>query len=344
MANALLDRADWNKVSACDGGHIWQSAENSDVHLWLRTDSMLLHDEIDRKFEETMDLTLSDMIFLSKHASKQGLPALTVHPIGNPGRSDAQAGGKPGLCVPPSPRIAPLYRRLHSAVRGSDLSEDFPVSLEATHHGPWVHTPSLFAEIGSSEEEWTRRDASVLWADVLASELRLDGKEEGGGGGEWWEEEACSKRAVLLCLGGGHYAPKHGDLARKEGNYLGHILASYAMDFKSGDEAAWQAPVAEALRATKQAFCLTQGGGGDASDEEVFCFADKKAFKSAERKALQAFVENDLGAKWAVKPSDLPTAGPARPPRTTTFARERSGESYSETETETETDSAELSR
>jgi len=39
---------------------------------------------------------------------------------------------------------------------------------------------------------------------------------------------------VLVCIGGGHYAPKHGDLVRSRGAhvFLGHILPSYTLDLR----------------------------------------------------------------------------------------------------------------
>ena len=161
-------------------------------------------------------------------------------------------GGRPFRCPPPSPRIAPLFRRLAVAAAAAALPGNFDVTLEATHHGPWVETPSLFAEIGSTEVEWQRSDAAHLWAAVLADELRLDS----GGGGEWWDRQGIDGGAqpvlhrssgntgcrpvVAVGLGGGHYAPRHGDLIRrspaatarsgkKSEVYLGHVAASYAM-------------------------------------------------------------------------------------------------------------------
>ena len=37
---------------------------------------------------------------------------------------------------------------------------------QATHHGPWLETPALFAEIGSAPDDWERADASRFWAEV----------------------------------------------------------------------------------------------------------------------------------------------------------------------------------
>jgi D-aminoacyl-tRNA deacylase len=180
-------------------------------------------------------------------------------------------GGKPGRCPPPSPRIAPLFRRLAAAAARSPLAGDFDVTLEVSHHGPWVSTPSLFAEIGSTEGEWGRRDAAALWASVLAAELRLGDGVGGGGGGEWWDllrhraaatDTTLPPPVVAVGLGGGHYAPRHGDLVRRSsssrgrhgvdgGVFLGHMAASYALDFRGGG---WRDAVRECVDATRRAY------------------------------------------------------------------------------------------
>ena len=68
--------------------------------------------------------------------------------------------------MPPGRRLASLYRRLHQLKKESagsvSVPEGFGVSLEATHHGPYLRAPSLFIEIGSTEAEWERTDAAEV--------------------------------------------------------------------------------------------------------------------------------------------------------------------------------------
>lgn len=56
---------------------------------------MLEMDNIDELFQRETQRKATDFIFISKHASAAGTPALTVHPIGNPGRARADMGGMP---------------------------------------------------------------------------------------------------------------------------------------------------------------------------------------------------------------------------------------------------------
>jgi D-aminoacyl-tRNA deacylase len=213
---------------------------------------------------------------------------------------------------------APVYRRLAAMTARSPLKSDFEVSLEGTHHGPWVTTPAMFAEIGSQQEQWQRRDAADLWADVLVHELL--GHELLGGSsgpsddvtsGNWWdarwksggdgrraEDGEGSKSIALVCIGGGHYAPKHGDLVRGAGAhvFLGHILPSYTMHF-TGDAREWQDCVRDAVEATRKGFAP--------GTPEIVCHIDKKAFKAPQRDELVGFIELQLGLRVAFQANQL---------------------------------------
>lgn len=56
--------------------------------------------------------------------------------------SSNNAGGKAGRCPPPSPRLAGCLRELRRATREAGLESSFDVTLEVTHHGPWLETPA----------------------------------------------------------------------------------------------------------------------------------------------------------------------------------------------------------
>jgi D-aminoacyl-tRNA deacylase len=159
------------------------------------------------------------------------------------------------------------------------------------------------------EEHWVRQDVADLWAEVLSEELGLDGASDkkkqggGGGGGEGGGGGGLASESVaLVCIGGGHYAPKHGDVIRAFGSrvLLGHILASYALDL-AGDAAAWQACVRDTVEATERAFSF----GLPPAAPEIVCYIDKKAFKASHRDALARFIEQDLGLRTATKPAHV---------------------------------------
>ena len=107
---------------------------------------------------------------------------------------------------------------------------------------------------------------------------------------------ARAEKAAFVCIGGGHYAPKPGDLARRDGSYVGHMLASYVLDF---GEDGWRSAVSEAVRSTRAAF----PGAGGGFNGGVGALVDKKAFRSRDRAALLEHLET-LGVEHRFKTSE----------------------------------------
>ncbi|CAB1117388.1 unnamed protein product [Ectocarpus sp. CCAP 1310/34] len=322
MAEALLARGNWLETEPGvehDGTRNGRAYRHklSPTSLWLVEGRLLDLDDADRRWasassvgsadeqqsqQQREPLALpSDVVFLSKHVAKSGVPALCVHPIGVPNPSSSkEAGGKPGRCPPPSPRLAGCLRELCRAAREAGLDSSFDTTLEVTHHGPWLETPAMFVEIGSSEEHWGRADAAEVWASVLTRMLGLDGSPAGDINWRDLDPAARAERSAFVCIGGGHYAPKPGDLARRSGSYVGHMLASYALDFgRGGGEGTWREAVTEAVRSTRAAF--PGAGGGVAGG--VGALVDKKAFRARERAALLEHL-GTLGVEHRFKSSE----------------------------------------
>jgi len=260
----------------------------SDVHILSIEKIHVQADSIDAIHEREVDCGIDEVLVLSRHVSSTDTPAITLHAIGLPGAyppgEPGKSGGINGKMVPPSPRFAFLYREMVKEARQNRLDEYFDLTLEATHHGPVLKTPTLYIEIGSTQSDWRREDALDLWARVLCRALGLDGEAPRG---EW-----KGKGDVMVGLGGGHYAPRHKVVAENGKIWLGHILAGYALDFKlnnqiTGDESAapWQEAIISAIESTKHAF-----PGGD-----VFVHLDRKSFKGWQRDEIKKFLaENDV--------------------------------------------------
>jgi D-aminoacyl-tRNA deacylase len=219
MARALTSRAVVTKVL----DNVYESNQCAQpFYLWWQDAPLLGLDHAELAFLDEVKNSLplekdciSDIVFLSRHSAATGKPSLTVHPIGVPGTVDTDyMGGISGRASPPSFRIGALYRLLLASTKDSRLEGEFEVTLEATHHGPHTDLPACFVEIGSTEAEWGRADAGELWADVLSAHY--------GGSGAF--RDAATTAVVLI--GGGHYCPKMGDVARMgEQVAVGHILA-----------------------------------------------------------------------------------------------------------------------
>lgn len=125
---------------------------NGEVRLLKHDNSIVKEDHLDKRWEEATGEFVDEVIFLSKHTAVSNRPALTIHPIGVPHLSEDEvppAGGKPGWAAPPNPRIGPWLRLLKKIAEKHNLTPEFEVTLEATHHGPIVNSPTMFAEIGT---------------------------------------------------------------------------------------------------------------------------------------------------------------------------------------------------
>jgi len=150
-----------------------------------------------------------EMIFLSRHSAASKIPTLTVHPIGN--FHDAELGGRPRTLVKASP--ATMTELLRNMLCRD--TEQFKVSFEVTHHGPFVSIPATFIEIGSDAAHWNDKHASKIIADSL---LKMN------------DNEYIS----AIGIGGGHYAPRFTEVAQKYKVNIGHMIPEYA--FKDSDD------------------------------------------------------------------------------------------------------------
>ncbi len=176
--------------------------KNNAVIALINGDSIFAN-YIEKKVEKDINIKFDSIIFASRHSSEKKIPTLTAHTPGNFGKADY--GGKDGeLCfsIPEANKKA--------VQKMNELSpQDYAVSMEATHHGPITDLPSVFVEIGSSEENWRDKKAGEVVAEVIQSLLDLKPK----------------KKAVGI--GGGHYCPKFTELALKTEIAVGHVLPKY---------------------------------------------------------------------------------------------------------------------
>jgi D-aminoacyl-tRNA deacylase len=199
----LLRLASWSPDEPFDGRDAWRLR---DMILLTIPEVHLNRDHLDRDLESSYDERVDLVVYLSKHRSESGRPSLTVHPIGNPGA--AEFGGQPETLVPSAARwMTAALRRLRQTGRGLP----YEVTFEATHHGPYLTSPTFFIEQGSTEREWEDREASRAIARVLIDLRPLDGP-------------------VAVGIGGGHYMPRHTDLALRKKIAFGHLLATYALE------------------------------------------------------------------------------------------------------------------
>ena len=254
--------------------------EEFEVQILLIDNLHILADGIDKEHRESTGFPVNEVLVLSKHASASEVPALTLHAIGVPGETPhgerGRSGGVKGKAVPPSTKFGDMFRTMRKIAIEASLDKEYDITLEATHHGPLLDSPTLYLEIGSDEERWTDSRAARVWAQAISICL---GMSEDAQQREWPGEGD-----VMIGLGGGHYAPRHKAIISETEVWVGHILANYAIVFEDQEGGSpsgpWEHSVRTAVDSTRAAY-----PGGN-----IFAHLDRKSFKGWQRQALSSLL------------------------------------------------------
>lgn len=214
IKQGLLDQTSWEKQDTYKNAEIYIHAAMKDVILVTINHWMIFQENLDKAIEQQLGYPIDQMIFISRHRSETGLPTLTTHPIGNYG--EAQFGGTSFTLPPSSPRLMTfLLRNIKTNATQANLYHK--VSFEGTHHGPYLTTPSLFVEVGSTEEEWKKQQPANVIAQSLIELLQ-----------QYHTEKDCPQDIpILLGIGGGHYAPRFTDIIFERNVAFGHMIPTY---------------------------------------------------------------------------------------------------------------------
>jgi D-aminoacyl-tRNA deacylase len=158
------------------------------------------------------------IVFLSKHASQAGVASFTTHSLGNWG-DEAKLGGKPKELSTATPLLMLQVLR-GMAAKGAEVEKTY----EATHHGPLMRTPCLFAELGGNERITGNEEALGEVADAVfaAATQFLDGEPE--------------HEKVVIGIGGTHYPGKFTRLALDKGYAFSHIMPKHAITNADGTD------------------------------------------------------------------------------------------------------------
>ncbi len=198
----MLD-PDEKKLKECvfyDAGHIGIAEVN---------ERLIYADHLDSRLKKEIDF--DEILFASRHSSKDGRKIFTVHVSGNVATADY--GGKPYSLAKPSPirmknYVLALKKRL-------ERKPEYTFTLEVTHHGPSeITTPSAFYEIGSTEEVWRDEEAGRIVAESLIEAINDQRKD--------WN--------IAVGVGGTHYAPRQTEIIFGTTFTFGHNFAKYTFD------------------------------------------------------------------------------------------------------------------
>ncbi len=151
------------------------------------------------------------IVFISRHSSESATPTLSVHTPGNLG--EAELGGL-SRRVSFSPANA-MRETLKVMMQLKDeMQLDYEVSYEATHHGPSLNVPTMFAELGSSPTQWNDSKAAEVVAHATTKAI---------------SEFGSYPAKTVLGVGGLHYNARFTKVALENDVAFGHIIPKYAV-------------------------------------------------------------------------------------------------------------------
>lgn len=219
----LVDNFDFKESEEkFDNNNIFQLIINDNkIKLYTINSELIFTDDLDKKIDADL------FVFISKHKAEEGRASLTCHAIGNFG--NAEKGGKERtLCTNNSIFLKNIFIELNNNVK-----EPYEVTLEATHHGPFMEKPLLFVELGSNEKYWEDKNGgnivakSVIGAikkynDNSSTIIKNPINNENNTNNENYES--------TFVIGGGHYN-HYANKAMLETNLaVGHICAKYNLE------------------------------------------------------------------------------------------------------------------
>jgi len=184
--------------------------EISDEETLILEKFMLFEDNFDEKLDKNYDF----IIFASTHKSEKPNKTLSVHAPGN--WRKAELGGKEGrVCKTSAFFVKHLFQTLN---KEAENQQDYKVTMEATHHGPYIETPCCFIEIGSSEKEWKDEKAVNIIAETIKKAI------------ESFDEKKAKKEWIsAIGIGGPHYTPNFNKVQLNSKYAIGQVIQEYAL-------------------------------------------------------------------------------------------------------------------
>tara|TARA_Y100000310_G_scaffold10672_1_gene11332 strand:+ start:158 stop:1027 length:870 start_codon:yes stop_codon:yes gene_type:complete len=215
----IVNNFDFNESDEkFDNNNIFQTTIDNDIiKLYTINSEHIYTDGLDRKIDADL------FIFISKHSAVEGRPSLTCHPIGNFGKAE-KGGREKTLCTAPSFFLKNILNELN---KNSD-DADYDVTMEATHHGPFLEKPILFVEIGSSEKEWEDQNAGSIIAKSLISTIKNNSNNNYSINKNFNEKN--NNYESVFVIGGSHYNHVATKAMLKTNFGVGHICAKYNLE------------------------------------------------------------------------------------------------------------------
>jgi len=165
-------------------------------------------------FADSVDEIRADFfVFASKHRAASGRPSLTCHAIGNWGK--AEAGGREKTLVKTSSFLLRNYLLELNRLK-IEKNLPFDVTMECTHHGPFLRKPVVFIEVGSSEPQWNDKLACAAVAEAISKATSL---------------KCPSDVTPVIGIGGTHYCSEFSKLVLRKPFAFSHVCPEHMLQF-----------------------------------------------------------------------------------------------------------------
>lgn len=176
--------------------------------FYLVEENMLQTENLDLMKIQDYDF----VIFASKHSSEKKDKTLSIHSPGN--WVEARGGGADNnVCMSSALFNKQLFVNLNEIAKEHDLDEKYKVTLECTHHGPFIQKPCVFIEVGATDLEWSDRRASFVIAKTIKKTI------------EEFKENPYNE--ITVGIGGPHYCPSFNKLQLESNVAISHIIPNY---------------------------------------------------------------------------------------------------------------------
>ena len=150
IRKGLLKQSEWREIGTFEENPVHQNESFDELIMITINDRTIRHENLEEQVKNELKIESKQAVFITRHRSKTGEPTLTTHPIGNYGI--AEFGGKDKTVSPSSPRL--MTELLRTIKKNATSAKTYhKVCFEVTHHGPDLTIPTLFTEVGSTEEE-----------------------------------------------------------------------------------------------------------------------------------------------------------------------------------------------
>lgn len=178
-------------------------------NFYLVDDDIIYTENLDMEKINKYDF----IIFASKHASEKGGKTLSIHTPGN--WKAADFGGQEGkVCKNSALFQKQFFEKLHENVKKYEL-KDYKLTMECTHHGPFINKPCMFAEIGATNTEWNDRRAAFIIAKTIKETIE--------------DFKINPYNEIAIGIGGPHYCPNFNKVQLNSNVALSHIIPEYSL-------------------------------------------------------------------------------------------------------------------